>query len=67
MTVSTVFLGIDHNFGGKGKPILFETMVFGKGDLVPDNWMARYCTWEQAEAGHKAIVYELENRLEEPE
>lgn len=27
--VSTVFLGIDHNFFGDGPPILFETMVFG--------------------------------------
>src|SRR5215469_5778666 len=25
--VSTVFLGLDHRFG-KGKPILFETMIF---------------------------------------
>ena len=27
--VSTVFLGIDHNFLDDGPPILFETMVFG--------------------------------------
>lgn len=27
--VSTVFLGINHNFTGKGAPILWETMVFG--------------------------------------
>jgi len=26
--VSTVFLGLDHQFG-EGKPLLFETMVFG--------------------------------------
>ena len=26
--ISTVFLGIDHSFGG-GTPILFETMIFG--------------------------------------
>jgi hypothetical protein len=51
--VSTVFLGIDYNFM-EGKPLLFETMVFkGKeGDLD----MARYSTWEEAEAGHKRIV-----------
>jgi hypothetical protein len=30
--VSTVFLGVDHNFFGVGGPILFETMIFG-GDL----------------------------------
>lgn len=27
MTISTVFLGIDHSW--RGKPILFETMIFG--------------------------------------
>ena len=27
-TISTVFLGIDHNFG-EGEPLLFETMIFG--------------------------------------
>lgn len=29
LMVSTVFLGLDHNFGD-GPPILWETMVFGK-------------------------------------
>jgi len=31
--VSTVFLGLDHNFGmvDDEEPILFETMIFGKG------------------------------------
>lgn len=28
VTISTVFLGVDHNFGG-GKPLLYETMIFG--------------------------------------
>lgn len=27
--VSTVFLGLDHSFGG-GPPILFETMIFNR-------------------------------------
>ena len=29
ISVSTVFLGLDHNYGGKGPPLLFETMIFG--------------------------------------
>jgi hypothetical protein len=29
VTVSTIFLGIDHNFLGSGKPRLWETMIFG--------------------------------------
>lgn len=51
--VSTVFLGLDHNFGGKGPPVLFETMVFG-GPL--DEEQERYCTREEALAGHAAMV-----------
>lgn len=50
--VSTVFLGLDHSFGG-GVPILFETMIFG-GPY--DDFQRRYETWDEAEAGHKAAL-----------
>ena len=50
--VSTVFLGLDHQYGD-GPPLLFETMIFG-GDL--DGWQDRYSTWEEAEAGHAKAV-----------
>jgi len=53
--VSTVFLGLDHQFGD-GPPLLFETLIFG-GDRDGDMW--RYSTWEEAEAGHDAVVDEL--------
>lgn len=50
--VSTVFLSLDHNHWGEGAPVLFETMVFGG----PHNEkMDRYCTWEEAERGHKIM------------
>jgi hypothetical protein len=49
ITVSTVFLGLDHNYG-EGPPVLFETMIFG-GDH--NEYQERYCTWEEAEAGHE--------------
>ena len=52
ISVSTVFLGIDHSYGTEQagqKPILFETMIFGG---LHDGYMERYCTWEEAEAGH---------------
>lgn len=52
VTISTVFLMIDHNFGS-GEPILFESMVFG-GLMNERQW--RYCTWEEAEQGHAQIV-----------
>jgi hypothetical protein len=50
--ISTVFLGIDHSFGG-GPPMLFETMVFG-GPL--DQELDRCSTWEAAEKMHEAMV-----------
>lgn len=56
--ISTVFLGVDHSFGD-GPPMLFETMVFG-GPM--DEEMARYSTWEEAEAGHKEMVQEVKKR-----
>lgn len=46
--VSTVFLGIDHNWS-EGPPILFETMIFG-GEH--DQHQERSSTWKSAEAMH---------------
>jgi len=52
IVVSTVFLGIDHNFFG-GHPILYETMVFsGPLDEAQYRWDSR----DNAEAGHEIIV-----------
>lgn len=50
--VSTVFLGLDHSFCG-GRPLLFETMVFG-GAL--DQEQERCSTWDEAEKMHAAMV-----------
>jgi len=52
--ISTVFLGLDHNYGGGGPPILWETMVFGG----PHNGCMSRCAGsrEQAEAMHAAMV-----------
>lgn len=57
--VSTVFLGLDHNFMRHGPPLLFETMVFmddGRGWCDQE----RYATWDEAEAGHKRMVEKYE-------
>jgi hypothetical protein len=48
--VSTVFLGLDHNFLAHDIPIVFETLV------LPDGDGDRYATWDQAVAGHQAVV-----------
>lgn len=49
ITVSTVYLGIDHSFTGDGPPLIYETMIFG-GELHEEQ--ARYSTREQALEGH---------------
>ena len=54
-TISTVFIGIDHNFG-EGEPHLFETMIFPESEVYE-----RYPTWESAEAGHKKCLEELKD------
>jgi len=53
VTISTVFLGLDHGFGSRNNPVLFETMIFGG---IHDQYQERYCTWDQAEEGHKVAV-----------
>ena len=59
--VSTVFLGLDHNYG-PGPPLLFETMVFG-GPMNDERY--RYATWDEAAAGHKILTDEasIEGRV----
>jgi hypothetical protein len=51
--VSTVFLGLDHNYLGRGKPLLFETMVFGG---LNDGEQIRTSTWEAAEQAHEQMI-----------
>lgn len=77
--VSTVFLGMNHNFTG-GDPLLFETMVFrdegynGTVDLdvvckegeSSNFWgdCIRTSSWGEAEAAHKKIVEHVTKRFE---
>lgn len=53
VTVSTIFLGLDHSFGSGDKPLLFETLVMG-GAL--DQEMTRTATWDKAIATHEKMV-----------
>lgn len=55
--VSTVFLGLDHNYARTGPPILFETMIF----CVPesselDQYQERCSTWSEAQKMHDRAV-----------
>jgi hypothetical protein len=53
--ISTVWLGLDHQFDA-GPPLIFETMVFpSPGELV-DRECERYSTEAEALAGHDAMV-----------
>lgn len=56
--VSTVFLVLDHNFSGKGDPILFESLVFPEAEI-----MERYRTYDQAIRGHEELVKKVEKEL----
>ena len=52
--VSTVFLGLDHNFSEDDPPIIWETMIFGGAY----SHQCEHCsgTREQALAMHQAMV-----------
>jgi hypothetical protein len=52
VTISTVFLGLDHSWGG-GPPLIFETMVFGGPH---DGYQERYSTRTEALMGHALAV-----------
>lgn len=65
--VSTVFIGLDHNFFGQGPPLLFETMIFGSDHPDLDAYQRRYSTWEEAEIGHLAAVALVDQTLEAPQ
>lgn len=67
--VSTVFLGVDHGFGHTSRPVLWETMVFGRPyvhrktgvlmrSVVPRfiGGALRYSSRADAELGHAETV-----------
>lgn len=61
--VSTVFLGLDHNFKIGGPPLLFETLIQG-GPL--DGEQDRYATWSEAVAGHTSYLRVLSEPTGKP-
>ena len=51
--ISTVFLAIDHRWAwGDGRPIVFETMIFGDDE----SYQERCCTWDEALEQHQIAV-----------
>jgi len=53
--VSTVWLGLDHQFGG-GPPLIFETRVFSSEEDLSELETDRYSTLAEAQEGHKNMV-----------
>ena len=56
--LSTVFLGFDHGWSD-GPPLLFETMLFRSQDDLTEELCRRYSTWDEAAAGHAAVLRRL--------
>jgi hypothetical protein len=50
--ISTVFLGINHQWGN-GPPLIFETMIF---EGPHDGYQTRSSTWDEAEKQHAEAV-----------
>lgn len=65
--ISTVDLGLNHQFNDDLPPLYYETMIFKKEKDVIDFrelYCERYTTEEEAKKGHdKAIEYVIENLL----
>ena len=53
--ISTVWLGLNHQFGD-GPPLIFETMAFSTRENLNELDCQRYSTLADAEAGHTAMV-----------
>jgi hypothetical protein len=61
--VSTIFLGLDHNHGPGGPPVLFETMIFAPNIPSLDQTQHRYTTYQDAIAGHAQAVARVQEFL----
>lgn len=57
--ISTVWLGLDHNWGD-GPPHIFETMAFPSEDNLNEMYMERYATEDDALEGHSIMVRFIE-------
>lgn len=62
--VSTVWLGVNHNFIDDSLPLIFETIIF-KGEERSTTEIWRYATIEEAIENHDAAVSDLKNGTHE--
>lgn len=66
LLVSTVWLGVNHNFSRVGPPLIFETMIFGQIGTDVNEMCWRYATEAEAKEGHAAVVEALETGKAKP-
>jgi len=59
LQISTIFTGIDRNFGS-GPLSLFEAVVFGLPDDMHPQW--RFSTWDEAMDNHRRLVETVTER-----
>lgn len=66
LLVSTVFLGLDHNWSSdpNDPAHIFETMVF-LNDSLSEIDTERYATYEEALQGHDILLNKHSNQLKE--
>jgi hypothetical protein len=64
--VSTIWLGIDHNWSREGDPVIFETMIFVRSpdagediDTRTSVYCRRYTNEQEALEGHKEALESL--------
>lgn len=58
--ISTVFLGLDHNWAGNGGPVLFETLITWEDH----DEILRYETYQEALDGHAVILKAVKDHFE---
>ena len=65
--ISTVWIGLNHNFDEIGEPLLFETMIFDNDGSFKDIYCDRYSTWKEAEEGHQKAIQWVKDGCKEKE
>ena len=54
--ISSVFLGLDHNWHPDGPPLIFETMIFNSDDDLDEEWCERCSTWDECLIQHREAI-----------
>jgi hypothetical protein len=67
LSVSTVFLALDHSMFDGEPPVLFETLVFSDEESGETGEQRRYTSWAEAEAGHAEVVASLRAQIADAE